>query len=61
MFRASTDLDALAWWEVAGAFAVLLLSTWVAIRLGARLFRIGLLSSSRPKLKEVLRQARLSA
>jgi ABC-2 type transport system permease protein len=61
MFRASTDLDFLAWWEVAGAFVVLLLSTWFAIRLGARLFRIGLLSASRPKLAEILRQARLSS
>ena len=50
MFRASTDLDALAWWEVVGAFVVLLVSTWIALRIGARLFRIGLLSSSRPKL-----------
>jgi len=61
MFRASTDLDFLNWWEVAGAFAVLLLSTWIAIRIGARLFRIGLLSTSRPKLAEILRQARLSS
>jgi ABC-2 type transport system permease protein len=61
MLRASTDVDALAWWEIAGGIAVLIFSTWVAIRIGARLFRIGLLSSSRPKLREVLRQARLSA
>jgi ABC-2 type transport system permease protein len=61
MFRASTDLDSLAWWEVAGSFVVLILSTWLAIRIGARLFRVGLLSASRPKLREVLRQARLSA
>jgi ABC-2 type transport system permease protein len=60
MFRASTDLEFLAWWEVAGSFAVLLASTYIAIRVGARLFRIGLLSSSRPKLSEILRQARLS-
>jgi ABC-2 type transport system permease protein len=60
MFRASTDLDSLAWWEIAGSFAVLLLSTYAALRLGARLFRIGLLSASRPKLSEVLRQARLA-
>jgi ABC-2 type transport system permease protein len=60
MFRASTDFEFLAWWEIVGAFAVLLLSTWVAIRVGARLFRIGLLSSSRPKLSEIMRQARLS-
>ena len=59
MFRASIDLESLAWWEVAGSFTVLLLSTWLAIRIGARLFRIGLLSSSRPNLKEIMRQARL--
>jgi ABC-2 type transport system permease protein len=59
MFRASTDLESLAWWEVAGSFALLVLSTWLAIRIGARLFRIGLLSSSRPKLSEIMRQARL--
>jgi ABC-2 type transport system permease protein len=61
MFRASTDLDALAWWEIVGAFAVLIVSTWLALKLGARLFRLGLLSSSRPRLREILRQARLSA
>jgi ABC-2 type transport system permease protein len=60
MFRASTDLDFLPWWEVLGSFVLLLFSTWVAIRIGARLFRIGLLSSSRPKLSEVWRQARLA-
>ncbi len=61
MLRASTDLASLAWWEVAGSFAVLILSTWFAIKLGARLFRLGLLSASRPKLREIIRQARLSA
>jgi ABC-2 type transport system permease protein len=61
MLRASTDLASLAWWEVAGAFVVLVFSTWFAIKLGARLFRLGLLSASRPKLREIIRQARLSA
>jgi ABC-2 type transport system permease protein len=61
IFRASTDRANLAWWEIAGSFAVLMLSTWVAIRVGARLFRVGLLSASRPKLREILRQARLSS
>ena len=60
IFRASMDLASLAWWEVALAFVILLLSTWIALGVGARLFRIGLLSASRPKLREVLRQARLS-
>jgi ABC-2 type transport system permease protein len=60
MFRASMDRASLAWWETAGAFAVLAGSTWVAIRIGARLFRVGLLNSgARPSLKEIIRQARL--
>jgi ABC-2 type transport system permease protein len=60
IFRASIDPASLAWWEVAGGVVILLGSTWVALRVGARLFRIGLLSASRPKLSEILRQARLS-
>jgi len=62
MLRASLDLPYLAWWEIAGAFVVLAVSSWMALRVGGRLFRIGLLSAgSRPSLREVLRQARLSA
>jgi len=62
MLRSSLDPAYLAWWEVAGAMVVLAMSSWVALRVGARLFRIGLLSTgSRPSLREVLRQARLSA
>jgi ABC-2 type transport system permease protein len=60
MFRASMDAASLAWWETAGAFAVLAASTWIAISIGARLFRVGLLNSgARPSLKEIIRQARL--
>jgi ABC-2 type transport system permease protein len=60
MLRASLDAASLAWWEAAGAFAVLAVCTWLAIRIGARLFRIGLLNSgARPSLQEVIRQARL--
>lgn len=62
MLRSSLDPAYLTWWEVAGAMVVLAMSSWVALRVGARLFRIGLLSTgSRPSLREVLRQARLSA
>jgi hypothetical protein len=61
VLRASTDAASLAWWEIAGALAVLIASTWIALRIGARLFRIGLLSAgSRPSLREVVRQARLA-
>lgn len=59
MLRASLDPASLAWWEIAGAFAVLLGSTWVAIGLGARLFRLGLLSGARPSFREIINQARL--
>lgn len=62
ILRASNDAALLAWWEVAGSLLVLLFATWVGLRVGARLFRIGLLSAgARPSLKEILRQARLAA
>ena len=61
MFRASIDIDALPWWEVAGSFVVLIVSTLIAIRVGATLFRIGLLSTSRPSLAEIMRQAKLES
>jgi ABC-2 type transport system permease protein len=62
VLRASNDATLLAWWEIAGSLMVLVLATWVALRVGARLFRIGLLSAgARPSLMEIVRQARLSA
>jgi ABC-2 type transport system permease protein len=60
IFRASTDSAALAWWEIGAAVALLMVSTWIAIRVGARLFRLGLVSASRPGFREILKQARLS-
>jgi ABC-2 type transport system permease protein len=61
MLRASMDPAFLGWWEIAGAFMVLIVSTRLALALGARLFRVGLLSTgARPKLGEIIRQARLA-
>ena len=61
MLRASLDPAYLRWWEVGGAFVILAISCWIALRIGGRLFRIGLLSAgSRPTLKEIVRQARLA-
>lgn len=61
ILRASNDAALLAWWEIAGSLLVLLGSTWLALRLGGRLFRIGLLSAgARPTLREIIRQARLA-
>ncbi|MEM1417896.1 MAG: ABC transporter permease, partial [Myxococcota bacterium] len=58
--RTSLDPAGIAAWEIVLALAVLLLSTWLAIRVGARLFRIGLLlSGNRPSWGELLRQARI--
>jgi ABC-2 type transport system permease protein len=60
LLRVALEPAGIAWWEIAGSLAVLLVSTWLALRLGARLFRVGLLfTGSRPKLREILRQARL--
>ena len=59
IIRLSVEPSGVAWWEVAGAIAVLILSTWLAIRVGARLFRVGfLLTGARPSLAELWRQAR---
>lgn len=59
IIRLSVDSSGIAWWEVAGSVAVLVVSTWLSIRIGARLFRVGfLLTGSRPSLAELWRQAR---
>jgi ABC-2 type transport system permease protein len=59
IIRLAVDPAGIAWWEVLGVIAVLLGSTWLSIRVGARLFRVGfLLTGSRPTLAELWRQAR---
>lgn len=59
ILRLAVDSAGIAWWEVIGSMLVLVLSTWAAIRVGARLFRVGfLLTGSRPSLAELWRQAR---
>ncbi|UCF46267.1 MAG: ABC transporter permease [Myxococcales bacterium] len=59
IIRLAVDSSGIAWWEIIGAMAVLLLSTWASIRVGARLFRVGfLLTGSMPSLAELWRQAR---
>jgi ABC-type Na+ efflux pump permease subunit len=61
VLRASTDAGLLARWEIVGALAGLILSTWIALRIGARLFRVGLQSGgARSSLREIIRQARLA-
>ncbi len=59
--RVALDPEGMAWWDLSLSLAALTLSTWLALRFGARLFRIGLLAmGSRPKLREIWRQARLA-
>jgi len=59
IIRLSVEPSGVAWWEIGGAIAVLAISTWLSIRIGARLFRVGfLLTGSRPSLAELWRQAR---
>ena len=59
IIRLSVDSSGIAWWEVIGAMGVLVVSTWLSIRVGARLFRVGfLLTGSMPSLAELWRQAR---
>ena len=59
IIRVAVDSSGIAPWEVAGSMAVLVVSTWASIRVGARLFRVGfLLTGSRPSLAELWRQAR---
>ncbi len=62
VLRASTDGDLLAWWEVAAALILLAMATWLGLRVGARLFRVGMLNAgARPSVREIIRQARLAA
>jgi ABC-2 type transport system permease protein len=47
------------WWEIIGTIAVLILSTYFAMIVAARIFRIGILSTGKsPTLKELLRWAK---
>ncbi|MEM9191491.1 MAG: ABC transporter permease [Myxococcota bacterium] len=60
VLRLALDASGVPWWEVVGVGLALAGWIFVAIRFGARLFRVGLLlSGSWPGLREVLKQARV--
>jgi ABC-2 type transport system permease protein len=60
VLRLALEPDGVPGWQIVGSFAMMVLSTWIALKLGARLFRVGLLlTGTRPKLRVLLRQARL--
>jgi ABC-2 type transport system permease protein len=59
VFRMSIDPDGIAFWETVGSLVMLVMSTWLSVRVASRLFRIGLLlTGGRPRWRDVLRQAR---
>lgn len=59
IIRLAVEPSGIAVWEVIGSMLVLLISTWLSIRVGARLFRVGfLLTGTMPSLAELWRQAR---
>ncbi len=58
ILRLSVEPSGIGWWEIPLSLALLCATIWFAIKVGARLFRIGvLLGGARPKLGEIVRQA----
>ena len=61
LMRAAIEPAGFPWWQIVLSFAVMVVSTVLALKLGARLFRVGLLlTGSRPSLAQLWRQARLA-
>jgi ABC-2 type transport system permease protein len=61
LMRASLEPAGFPWWQIVLSFLVMIASTVVALKIGARLFRVGLLlTGTRPSLRQILRQARLA-
>jgi ABC-2 type transport system permease protein len=59
VFRMSLDPDGITLWETVGSLVMLVMSTWLSVRVASRLFRVGLLlTGARPRFRELLRQAR---
>lgn len=60
VLRMAQDPDGVAAWEIGGSVGVLVVCTWLSIRIGARLFRVGvMLSGGWPGWRQVLRQAEI--
>lgn len=60
VMRLALDPAGVSAFDFVVSIVSLLLGTWLALRIGARLFRIGMLTSSgRPSLRELWNQARL--
>ncbi len=58
--RLSVDPEGVNFGDIALSITSLLLATWLSIRIGARVFRLGfLLTGTRPSWREIMRQAKL--
>ncbi|MFK7985921.1 MAG: ABC transporter permease [Sandaracinaceae bacterium] len=61
VLRMAQDPAGVHGWEVAGSIVVLIVCTWLSVRIGARLFRVGvLLGGGWPGWRQVLRQAEIT-
>ena len=61
VLRLAQDPEGVHAWEIAGSVGVLIVCTWLSVRIGARLFRVGvLLSGGWPGWRQVLRQAEIT-
>jgi ABC-2 type transport system permease protein len=59
VLRMSLDPSGITQWEILGSLLMLVMSTWLAVRVASRLFCMGmLLAGGRPRLVDILRQAR---
>jgi ABC-2 type transport system permease protein len=57
IIRLALDPSGIPVWEIMGSLLVLLLSTWLSIRIGARLFRVSFaLTGTRPSLSQLWKQ-----
>lgn len=60
VLRMAQDPAGVEAWEIFGSVMVLLVCTWLSVRIGARVFRVGvLLSGGWPGWRQVLRQAEI--
>lgn len=58
MLRNASSTVGVPWWELIGSLLVMIVGVWISIKIGGRMFRVGmLLSGARPKFGEIMRQA----
>ena len=61
VLRMAQDPEGVSAWEIAGSIGVLGVCTWLSLRIGARVFRVGvLLGGGWPGWRQILRQAEIT-